>query len=143
MRYELIIDKEQEESIVIVAHEKNELVKEIEELIKRNEFELIGYKENEMVPLKLTDIYCFYTSDGRVYAMVKNNEYLIKYRLYQVEEVANESFVKLNQGCLVNISKIKKFTASISGSIMVELKNGFKEHISRRELQNVKRRLGL
>lgn len=143
MKYKLIIDKEQEESIVIVAHEKTTLIEEIESLINGNKIDLIGYKDDEIIPLKINEIYCFYTKDSKVYAVSKDEEYLVKNRLYQIEGVVGDLFVKINQGCLVNISKIKKYTSTFSGAIKVELKNGFSEYISRRELVNVKRRMGI
>ena len=55
----------------------------------------------------------------------------------------NEYFVKLNQSCLANIKQIKEFKASIGGSVMVIFQNGYKDYISRRELKNVKERIGL
>ena len=60
-----------------------------------------------------------------------------------MEELLDNSFIKINQGCIVNINKILKFDSSITGSIKVILKNGFSDYISRRELKNVKRRIGL
>ena len=60
-----------------------------------------------------------------------------------MEELLDNSFIKINQGCIVNINKILKFDSSITGSIKVILKNGFNDYISRRELKNVKRRIGL
>lgn len=142
VKYQLIIDKEQEESIVIVSHEKNNLVKEIEKLINDSKLNLIGYIDNEITPLNVCDVYAFYTDNGKVYASTKDKNYLIKERIYALEELL-ESFVKINQGCLINIKKILKFESNFGGSIKVILKNNFSDYISRRELKNVKRRLGL
>lgn len=143
MKYKLIIDNEKEESIVITAHERNDLIVEIEKLIKNNELNLIGYQEDKMIPLVVNDIYSFYTKNGKIYATTKNENYFIKQRLYQLLEELNETFIKINQGCLINIKKIQRFESSIGGSIKVVLKNGFSDYVSRRELKNVKRRLGL
>ena len=143
MKYSLIIDDKEEESIIITAHQKNELIVEIEKLIKQNDISLIGYDDNKLVPINLNEVYSFYTKNSKVYAMMKNENYLIRERIYQVLELSDERFIKINQGCLVNINKISRFEASIGGAIKVVLKNGFSDYIARRELQNVKRRLGL
>ena len=143
MKYSLIIDDKEEESIIITAHQKNELRVEIEKLIKQNDISLIGYDDNKLVPINLNEVYSFYTKNSKVYAMMKNENYLIRERIYQVLELSDERFIKINQGCLVNINKISRFEASIGGAIKVVLKNGFSDYIARRELQNVKRRLGL
>ena len=142
LRYRLIIDKEQEESILITAHEKNNLIIEIEKLINDNSLNLIGYDEDLVVPLNINDVYAFYTDNGKVYASTKDKSYMVKERVYQLLENL-ESFIKINQGCLINSKKILCFESSISGSVKVILKNNFWDYISRRELKNVKRRLGL
>lgn len=143
MRYQLIIDKDKEESIIITAHEKTEKIVMIEKIINVNDQKLMAYDEDEILPINLNNVYAFYTNDSKVFVKMKDNDYLIKERIYQIEELLDDSFVKINQGCIVNINKILKFDSSITGSIKVVLKNGFSDYISRRELKNVKRRLGL
>ena len=143
MRYQLIIDKDKEESIIITAHEKTEKIVMIEKIINVNDQKIMAYDEDEILPINLNNVYAFYTNDSKVFVKMKDNDYLIKERIYQIEELLDDSFVKINQGCIVNINKILKFDSSITGSIKVVLKNGFSDYISRRELKNVKRRLGL
>lgn len=143
MRYQLIIDKDKEESIIITAHKKTEKIVMIEKIINVNDQKLMAYDEDEILPINLNNVYAFYTNDSKVFVKMKDNDYLIKERIYQIEELLDDSFVKINQGCIVNINKILKFDSSITGSIKVVLKNGFSDYISRRELKNVKRRLGL
>ena len=103
---------------------------------------LLGYYEDEIVQINPVEVYAFYTKSGKIYASMIDKDYLIKERIYKLEEVL-ESFMKINQGCLVNKHKIKRFESSMSGSINVVMKNGFSDYISRRELKNVKRRMGL
>ena len=143
MRYQLIIDKDKEESIIITAHEKTEKIVMIEKIINVNDQKLMAYDEDEILPINLNNVYAFYTNDSKVFVKMKDNDYLIKERIYQIEELLDDSFVKINQGCIVNINKILKFDSSITGAIKDVLKNGFSDYISRRELKNVKRRLGL
>lgn len=141
MKYELIIDEKEEESIVIRAHSRNEMIIQIENIIKGNK--LLGYGDGEIVPLSLSDVYVFYTSNGKVFASMGNEVYELKERIYNIESIVDDSFVKINQGCIVNVNRILKFDSSITGCIKIILKNGFSDYISRRELKNVKRRLGL
>ena len=143
MKYKLIIDDKQEESIVITAHNKTDLIKEIEALIAKNSLKLYGYKDEQIVPLDKNEVYAFYTLDGKVFASTKECNLLIKERIYQLEESLSESFIKVNQGCLINIKKILRFESNLGGSMKVVMKNGYSDYISRRELQNVKRRMGI
>lgn len=143
MEYELIIDKEQQEKLILIVHEKNELVTSIENLLNIQKTNLIGYKDYDIVKIDISNISCVYTDNNKVYVLQNNVKYLVKQRLFQIEEMLDTSFIKINQGCIINMKEIKKFELSIGGSVKVILKCGFEDYISRRELQKVKRRLGI
>ena len=143
MKCKTVIDKIREEEVIIYAHERNETVEAIEKLVLRSDFELIGYSGKSAVRLEWSEIYCFTVEDNKVYAVTETEKLQLKLRLYQVEELADESFVKINQSCVANISHIKRFDASISGTLRVVFKNGYTDYVSRRQLKTVKERLGL
>lgn len=143
MKLRIVINPKREEEILIYAHEKSQLISEIEELVNNSYLDLIGYTETEAVKLNLNDIYCFFTEDNKVYALTENEKYRLKSRLYQLEENLNNNFVKINQSCIANIKKIDRFKASVGGSLTVVFKNGHRDFVSRRNLKNVKERLGL
>lgn len=143
MKYTLILDEEKEETIIITAHKKNELIEQIEKLINNQQRVLFGFVDDDIIPLDLSNIYAIYTSDNKVYVKTKNETLLVRERLYQIEEYLSEEFIKINQGCIINMKKVLKFETSPNASIKVILKNGFSDYISRRELKNVKRRIGL
>ena len=79
--------------------------------------------------------------DGRVYALLSGKRLRLKSRLYEIEDVLPECFIRINQSCIVNISMIKKFTVSIGAALMVELKCGYRDYVSRRQVKKVKERL--
>ena len=54
-----------------------------------------------------------------------------------------DSFVYINQGCLANLKMIDHFDASIGGTLMVVFKSGYKDFVSRRQLKNIKERIGI
>lgn len=143
MKLDIYIDKEREEQVIVYAHERNELTRQIEQLVFERTEDIIGYKEREALRLGLSEIYCFTVTDNRVYAMTEKESYQLRCRLYQLEERLPETFVKINQSCIVNIKMIGRFNASVSGTLNVILKNGYTDYISRRNLKKVKERLGL
>lgn len=143
MKLEILIDKNCEETVKITAREKTPLVCAIENLIEEHNTELIGYIEREAVKLSLSDIYCFTVELGRVYAVTENNRYLMRCRLYSLEETLPESFVKINQSSIANIGKIERFRASFSGALEVVFKNGNTDYVSRRNVKKIKERMGL
>ena len=138
------IDKNEEERVIIYAKEKTSLVEQIEKLVSSSGVSLTGTYKDTSILINPMDVSCFVVEGGKIYALINEKKYQLKERLYQLEDMSfNEYFVKLNQSCLANIKQIKEFKASIGGSVMVIFQNGYKDYISRRELKNVKERIGL
>lgn len=143
MNFKLFIDKEKEEQVLVYTHEKSELTDAIEKLVCQSITELNGYKDREIIRLELPEIYCFIVEENKVFALTDKDKLHIKYRLYQLEKAFGNSFVKINQSCLVCISKIERFDATLSGALKVKMKNGYSDYVSRRNVKAVKERLGL
>lgn len=137
-RFELS-DKEE---VVVYAREKNHLVNMIESLCN-SEYKLIGYQNDLIKELNSLDVDCFFTEEENVFALVGSVKYKIKKRLYELNDICKDSFIYINQSCLVNVNSIDCFDASISGALKVILKNGYKDYVSRRQVKNVKERIGL
>ncbi len=142
MKYELIIDPSKEESLILTVHERNDFVNAIEELLL-DKNAITAYRNDEAVKIPINEISCFFTDKNKVCILCDGEKYHIKQRLYMLDEFLGNGFVKINQGCIVNIRHVKKFTFSVGGALKVVLNNGFEDYISRRELKNVKRRFGL
>ena len=137
------VKSEDTQEIVAYNIEKTNLIKEIELLCYQDSNLIIGYDNKIIKELNPIEIECFYTQNEKIYAHTNNNDYLIKKRLYELNEMLKDSFIYINQGCLVNIKKIDHFDASISGTLLIYLKSGFKDYVSRRQIKNIKERLGL
>ena len=143
MKCEIIINPSCEEKIIIYAKEESSLVQEIKQLAEGAKNDLFGYAEDEIVKLNPADIYYISVIGGKVYATVGKEKFLLKERLYLLEEKLPECFVKINQSCLANIKKTERFDTSISGTLKIRFKNGDTDYVSRRQLRAVKERLGI
>ena len=143
MKIKIIIDKTRPEEIQIFAHERNKLVNEIEQLVCADITHLTGYIDNEAVRLNSKDVYCFICENNKVFALTDKERIRVKLRLYQLEEMLDKNFIKLNQSCIANINQIQKVQATYSGAFAVIFKNGYKDYISRRNIRSVKERLGV
>ena len=143
MKCTLIITDEHQEEVVIYARERTKLTDDIEALVIGSVTEIIGYGENQAIRLKTDEVMCFMVEDSKVYALTDKDKYQLKQRLYQLEEMLPDNFVKINQSCIANIRQIKKFDTSISGTLVINFKNGYKDYVSRRQMKTVKERFGL
>ena len=145
LKCEIINDSDHEEGVFIYAPKGDANAEKIREFVESlSEQKLVGYSERGARVLVPSEIYCFIVEDGKVYAISESEKYQIKDRLYKIEEMLEGSdFVKLNQSCVANIKMIESFDASIGGALMVTLKNGYRDYVSRRQIKSVKERLGL
>ena len=137
------IKEDEEERVLIYAHDRTRLVEDIESLVLSSEIDLTGSYDSEIIKIDINDVVCFISENNKVFALIGDKKYQIKYRLYQIEELNLNLFIKINQSCLANKTKIKKFETTIGGALKVVFKNGYIDYIARRELKNVKKRMGL
>jgi len=143
VKCEIILDPFCEEKVVIYAKEKSSLIEDIKKLAEQNLTSLLGYKNSEIIKLNLVDICCIAVINNKIYAICDNERYLIKERLYSIEEKLPQNFVKINQSCLANIKKMDRFDTSISGTLKIRFKNGYVDYVSRRQLKLIKERIGI
>ena len=137
------IEKNEEERVLIYAHDRTRLVEDIESLVLSSEVDLTGNNNNEIIKIDINDVICFVSDNNKVFALIGDKKYQIRYRLYKIEELNLNMFIKINQSCLANKTKIKRFETTFGGALKVVFKNGYIDFISRRELKNVKKRMGL
>ncbi len=121
---------------------------EVNEIIKRlssSQLEmLIGFKNEELIVLNPNEIYRAYALNGKVYAETENSTLTLKLRLYEVEErLKSYSFVRISNGDIVNLKKIKGFDLSLTATIRVTLLNGTVTYVSRRYVAKIKKLLGI
>lgn len=143
MKFQLNLCKDRHEEVIVYAHQKSKLTEELEQLVTGYSIELNGYIDKEVIRLNATDVFCFVVENNKVYAIMAKNKLQLKRRLYQLEEILQDNFIKINKSCIVNIKKIERFDASLAGALNVRLKNGYSDYVSRRNLKAVKERLGL
>lgn len=141
MKIKIIIDETREEEILVYAHERNELINGIERIVHQSNSDILGYKDNEAKKLNLFDVNCFISEGNKIFALT-NEKLQVKLRLYEIEDLTDDNFIKINQSCIANVRQIEKVQATLAGAISVVFKNGYKDYISRRNLKSVKERLG-
>ena len=144
MKYKTVIDPEREEEVLIYAHRRSKLVEEIEALAERGSKEWIGYDDQrQILQFSSHEVYCFVSEANKVFAITTHGRLVIRERLYLLEELLDDGFVRLNQSCIANIRMIERFDASFSGTLSVVFQNGYRDYVSRRQLKIVKERVGI
>lgn len=145
MKYTYI--KSENEEVICYGKDEHNLFKSIQELCEKENMisgkNIFGYLENDIVPIKLSDIYRIYSDDNNTYISVGRKIYKIKEKLYELENILPHNFIRINKSCIININVIDHFDASWKGTLCVILKNKEQDYIARRRVKSIKERLGL
>lgn len=114
MRFKLVIDKTQEETVVATVHERSRLTDEMELLVLQHDGSdrIAAYTEDGMRMLPFSDIECITVLDGKTYAVTRSGERCrLKLRLYELEAMLPASFIRINKSALANEAHLERFTA--------------------------------
>lgn len=106
---------------------------------------LVGTDEKgDKVMLRPQEIIRFYAQNQKVMAQDEKGIYSVHEKLYELEEILSEkSFIRISKSEIVNLRKIKKLDMNMVGTIKVILTDGTETYTSRRNVTNLKKKLGL
>ena len=97
MKYKLIIDKEAEEEVIMIAHAPSSLTQQIENLVCSYSGMdcIIGYRNDEMRKLTFSEIECVTILERKVIAIdTTGNQYRIQDRLRDLEDRLPSYFIR-------------------------------------------------
>ena len=143
MKYKLIIDKDAEEEIIVIAHAPSSLTQQIENLVCSFSGAdcIMGHREDEMRKLAFQEIECITILDRKVIAIdVQGRRYRIQDRLRGLEAVLPSYFIRINKSTLANEHRIARFDAVFSGGVDAVFQCGYREYVSRRCFAEIRRR---
>jgi DNA-binding LytR/AlgR family response regulator len=143
MKYKLIIDKNAEEEITVIAHAPSSLTQQIEDLVCSfsGADSIMGYRDDEMRKLAFSEIECITIMDRKVIAIdTSGNHFSLKDRLRDLENVLPSYFIRINKSTLANEHRIRQFDAVFSGGVDAIFQCGYREYVSRRCFAEIRRR---
>lgn len=143
MKYKLIIDKDAEEEITVIAHAPSSLTQQIEDLIRGYSGAdcIIGYREDTMRRLSFSEIECITILERKVIVIdTDGSQYRSQDRLRDLEEILPSYFIRINKSTLANEHRILRFDAAFSGGVDAVFQCGYREYVSRRCFSEIRRR---
>lgn len=134
-----------ETEVVITAKEMtDELQNMIRLLSNEKSFYVLGFKNSTVLILEPPKIVRIYSDSGKIYAKTESEQYILRARLYELEEqLDSKLFVRISNSEIINLKKVKSFDFSLSGTICVHLNNGETTYVSRRYVSKIKQVLGM
>lgn len=100
---------------------------------------MIGKKENKIYILRTKDIVVFYASNNHVYCKTMEEEFQVDKRMYELEEIGQGKFIRISKSCIVNLDFVTHFDLTYLGNIIVKLKNGDTQNVSKRKIPEMMR----
>ncbi len=103
---------------------------------------IVGYDEEGIHRISLSDIYYFESVDEKVFVYCKDKVYECKKKLYELETLGG-GFFRASKSAVVNINVLESTRPSLSGRFRAHLTNGEEIEISRQYVPVLKRLLGV
>lgn len=89
------------------------------------------------------DIYMVRVTDGKTMLYTKAEEFSTRKRLYELLDQLGGNFMQISKSCAVNLSYAESVEAGFGGSLLLKMKNGLSDYVSRKYLPGLKNYLGL
>ena len=143
MKYKLIIDKNAQEEVMVVAHAPSSLTQRIEDLVRDHSGAegIMGYRDDQMRRLLFSEIECVTVLERKVIAIdAGGNRFVLRDRLRDLEDILPSYFIRINKSTLANEHRIARFDAAFSGGVDAVFRCGYREYVSRRCFGAIKRR---
>lgn len=138
-------DGTEEDEVVIRCGRVDDRIKDICRYILENSEsgpKLTFYKENRAYYFPLENVLFFETGGEHIYAHTADDAYLIKYRLYELEEILPRCFVRVSKSAVVNVHKIYSVTRNLASSSLIQFTGSHKQiYASRYYFRELQRRL--
>lgn len=146
MQIEVRIDEKYTEPKIIIVTDK--MTDEVHAIVKRLSDKqpqvVAGFQEDTVKLLEPSEIYRIFSASGKVLAETADGEYVLRLRLYEVEQrLDSREFVRISNSDIINLKKVRSFDLSFSGTICITLSNGTVAYVSRRSVAKIKQILGI
>ena len=99
--------------------------------------------EEDIVVLQPKDIYMVRVENGNTVIYGAKQKYRSRRRLYELADQLGKQFMQISKTTLINLSYMDSIEPGFSGTLLLKLKNGDKDYVSRKYLPEFKKYLGL
>ena len=99
--------------------------------------------EEDIVVLQPKDIYMVRVETGDTVIYGAKQKYRSRKRLYELADQLGKQFMQISKTTLINLSYMDSIEPAFSGTLLLKLKNGNKDYVSRKYLPEFKKYLGL
>ncbi|MBO8464278.1 MAG: LytTR family transcriptional regulator [Firmicutes bacterium] len=144
MKVEIKLIEGLEESYAVIYTELiDEEIQNIVSIIGNSTGVVTAFNNERIIVLKESDIYVIRVEDKKTVIYCKDKQYISKKRLCELEKTLKSSSMKISKTTLINLKYIEGIEAAFGGMMLLIMKNGVKDYVSRRYLPDLKKYLGI
>ena len=99
--------------------------------------------EEDIIVLQPREIYMVRVEEGDTIIYGQKLRFRSKKRLYELSSQLGKQFMQISKTTLINLSYMDSIEPGFSGTLLLKLKNGCKDYVSRKYLPEFKKYLGI
>ena len=104
---------------------------------------IIGNVEDTMMILQSENISVIRVENEKVFVTSEGVTYRVGKRMYELLEILGKDFMQVSKSAAVNLKFLKSVEPYLNGVMVLNLKDGEKEYISRKYVPKLKEYLGI
>ena len=146
MKVEIIIDESiNETKVQIFAKEYSKEVENLKDLLTDRLLDkIVAFKNKEIFIIAHDEIIRAYAQDKGVFIKTQKGTFSVRLTIYELaDRLDRNKFIRISRSEIVNLDFVKKLDLSFTGTIAVELTNDDVSYVSRRNLKEFRKALGL
>lgn len=129
---------------VIYTNEVTDDIQRMIDIFSSKDSPIIALQSNgDMVILQPSEIYMVRVENGETIIYAEKYNYRSRKRLYEIGQQLGKQFMQISKSTLVNLSYMDRIEPGFNGTLLLKLKNGCKDYVSRTYLSEFKKYLGL
>ena len=133
-----------EDYVEFHVRQVTEEVSKLAEIIEKHDSVLTGTDQyDRTVMIQPDEIVALHAEKKWCRIFTETADYSCRKRLYELEEILGPEYMRISKSIIVNVRKIESVEAVFNGMMLLHMKNGSKEYVSRTYLPNLKSFLGL
>lgn len=147
MKVRIEVDSQiEEDEVIIKCKELTKTIQTIQENITKSspKVNLVFYQNNVEYYLPLNAILFFETTGKgtEIDAHTENDLYKIKHKLYELEELLPNYFIRASKSMILNVNHIYSIEKNLTASSIVQFKRTHKQvYVSRKYYKQVKEKI--
>jgi DNA-binding LytR/AlgR family response regulator len=139
-----ISDKYKEPYAVIYTNRMTDSIQRIMDAVGLEDTLVTAYQnETNIVILQPKDIYMIRIEDKDTIIYGAKEKYRSRRRLYELAGLLGKQFMQISKSTLINLSYMDSIEPGFAGTMLLKMKNGSKDYVSRKYLPEFKKYLGL